>query len=87
MVVSPRRSCHAVICGLPGGRLPISKLPSASGTVNHGWLNTTTEAAMCEWMSQNTLTMPALSNLTARDSPRGKRPRLKVRARESEKTL
>ena len=36
-----------------------------------GWLRTITVADMCEWMSQNTLTMPGLSKRTTRLCPCG----------------
>ena len=42
---------------------------------------------MCEWMLQNTLTMPAFGKTCMAVLPVGYRPRLKLAALESEKTL
>ena len=86
-VVSPSRSCQAVICRSPAGIAGSSKRPSSPGTANQGWLKTMTVALMCEWISQNTLTTPGRSNRTRLVSPRGYRPRLKFLTREREKTL
>ena len=45
------------------------------------------KAAMSEWMSQYTLTSPALGNFTLRDSPRGYLPRSKRLIGETLNTL
>jgi hypothetical protein len=45
------------------------------------------KAFMCEWMSQNTRTMPGRSKRTAFDLPTAYRPRSNRAAFESEKTV
>jgi hypothetical protein len=45
------------------------------------------KAAMSEWMSQNTFTIPTRRNVTLREVPRGYLPRSKRRAGETLKTL
>ena len=53
----------------PRGTLSMRKRPSASVTAKKRCANTSTNALMCEWMSQNTRTMPGRSKRTAFDWP------------------
>src|SRR5262245_39318692 len=81
------RSCQATARYSPGGMPAMRNFPEASGTAKCGLSRTRTTALMSEWMWQKTLTIPGVSKRTDFDSPRGKRPRSNVEARDSEKTL
>jgi len=62
-------SFHATTVYAPGGTFSSRYDPSGSATEKYRCANTRMNALMCEWMSQNTRTMPGRSNRTAFECP------------------
>ena len=56
---------------VPGGTPSMRYRPFSSEVSKKRWANTRTKALMCEWISQNTLTIPGRLKRTAREAPRG----------------
>ncbi len=71
----------------PGGHSHSPQGAEESGSPRGVAVNTITVADICEWIWQNTLTTPGLSNRSPRLFPLGKRPRSKVLVRDNENTL
>jgi len=82
-----------VVGRVPSGPDPHEVIASADGKIAYisnyggGAYNTITVADICEWIWQNTLTTPGLSNRSPRLFPLGKRPRSNVLVRDNENTL
>jgi hypothetical protein len=80
-------SFQATTVYVPGGTFSIRYRPSSSVTAKYRCAKTRMNALMCEWMSQNTRTIPGLSNRIDFECPAAYRPRSKLRVFESENTL